>query len=54
MTIELFDKTLSEAVEQIRNYDSADEFLGKKTIAWALVFAGAECVRKERFTISKA
>jgi len=52
--IELFDNTLIEAMEQIRKYDSASEFLGKKTTAWAVVFAGTECVRKERVQISKA
>jgi hypothetical protein len=39
----------SEAVEQLKKYGSAEEFLGKRMTCWAIVFAWKECV--ERFLV---
>jgi hypothetical protein len=35
---------LSDAIEQLRKYRSAKEFLDKKVTCWALVFSKDECV----------
>ena len=42
-----------EAMKQLEAYGSAKEFLDKKIIAWAIVFVGDACVKRERLMIKK-
>ena len=42
---------LAEAEEQIRKYISAREFAKEKTTAWAIVFAGTECVKRVNVSV---
>jgi hypothetical protein len=50
---EKIDEKLHEAVEQIREYGSAEEFSGRMVTCWAIVFAGETCVRRVRVPTPK-
>jgi hypothetical protein len=45
---EKIDEMLYEAVEQIKEYGSAEEFLGRMVTCWAIVIAGETCARRVR------
>jgi hypothetical protein len=44
---------LAEAKKQLIEYSSAEEFLGKNIICWAVVFAGDKCIKQVNVPVSR-
>ena len=45
---------LAEAKKQLREYSSAEEFLSKNIMCWAIVFVGEKCVKRMNVPLSSS
>jgi hypothetical protein len=49
----IISEKLSEAIEQLKIYGSAEDFSGKKVMCWAVVFVGDNCIERVNVPTSR-